>query len=314
MRIVVAGSGQLAVGLTQSLLESDHEVVGIVQNGRKTRGWARDVKRGWALVSGPADTMLGLAGLHRLPVCWIDRTSPEELAPLRSMDADLLLVGGFSIILRRPILDVPRIGCVNVHSSLLPRHRGPNPFAAAVLSGDTESGVTFHIMDEGIDTGPIVEQFPFGVSSKDTTLSVYEQACHVAAANVVAVVDLIARSGLNGRPQDERMATYEHQIGPEDARIDWSRPAAEIDRQRRGCRSLLLPSFAWRGRTVHISQMKWDAAPVAASPGTVLQSHPFVKVATGLGTVTIATAYVRKPIPHPWPFWRERPERGEILE
>jgi methionyl-tRNA formyltransferase len=125
MRIAVAGYGLLGAGLTRALLDSNHEIVAIVQNGRKTRGIERAVAVAVSHVFATEGSMLGLARPERLPVVWLNRMDENELAPLRALAPDLLLVGGFGIILKRPILDLPKIGCVNAHSSLLPKHRAP---------------------------------------------------------------------------------------------------------------------------------------------------------------------------------------------
>ena len=109
--------------------------------------------------------------------------------------------GGFSVILKAPILRIPKIGCINMHSSLLPRHRGANPFCGAILAGDEETGITFHVIDEGIDTGPIVHQVAFNLGPRDTAYEVYLRACGLAQDHVAAALDFVANYGLEGLPQ-----------------------------------------------------------------------------------------------------------------
>lgn len=311
MRIAVAGNGPLAVRLMQALIESGHEVVGAIQNGRKTRG----VKRKLTTMAGASlaaeSTVVGLAVRHRVPVVWIDRMDEEELAPMRDLKPDLLLVGGFDIILKKPILALPRLGCVNVHSSLLPRHRGPNPFAAVVLAGETESGVTFHVMDEGIDTGDILDQFAFPIAPHDTAMDVYNNACDVAGRRVVEVMDRISREGLNGTPQDAAKASYDKRPEKEDAYIDWTKPALEIERMVRAFRPVPLARFRYHGHTVIAGRVQMDGAPATAEPGTIVALKPFLKVATGHGTLTMLTAYSIGLLPWVWPPPWGRPKLGE---
>lgn len=300
----------MAVSLLLPLVESSHEVVAVVQNGRKTKGVKRWLLPMWLSGFGGSVSATGLAVRRGIPIVWIDRMA-GDLEPLREREPDVLLVGGFNIILNRSLLDLPRIGCVNAHSSLLPKHRGPNPFCWAVLSDERESGVTFHIIDEGIDTGDILDQTPFEVGARDTALTVYAKACRVASERVVAVMDRIEAEGLRGTRQDHDAATYDKRPTEEDTHIDWTLPAEVIERRARAFRPLLMMRFHFRGRTVRVSRVEFDPAPVEAEPGTVLRARPPVRIATGQGTLIIQTAYCTKPIPYFWPAPWFRPKPGE---
>jgi len=313
MRIALAGSGRLAASIMTALLDSSHELVALAQNARLRRPLGRALATATSRVFGAQTTVLGLAARHRVPVVWVDRMDEEELAPLRGFRPDLLLVGGFSIILNKPLLELARIGSVNVHSSLLPKHRGPNPFLAVIMQGEKETGVTFHMMEAGIDTGDILEQFAFPISDKDTSYSVYQRACNLARERVVGVLDDIEAHGLQGTPQDHKAATYDRRLAGEGVYVDWTRPAREIDRFVRACRPFVMPRFRSRGRDVYLTQMKWDDAPVDAAPGTVIETRPSVKVATGRGTVSILVAYVSGP-PWVWPLLWLRPKSGGKVE
>ena len=313
MRIALAGSGRLAASLMTALLDSPHELVALVQNARLHRPLGRAVATATSRVFGAQTTVLGLAAGHRIPVVWLDRMDEEELAPLRKLAPDLLLVGGFSIILKKPLLELARIGSVNVHSSLLPKHRGANPFLAVLLHGERETGVTFHMMEEGIDTGDIIEQYAFPLSDRDTAHSVYQRACNLARERMVGVLDDIEANGLQGTPQDHEAATYDQRLAGDELYVDWTRPAREIDRFVRACRPFVMPRFRSRGRDVYLTQMEWDDAPVDAAPGTVVEARPSVKVATGRGTVSVLVGYVRRP-PWVWPSLWLRPKPGARME
>ncbi|NIA14060.1 MAG: hypothetical protein GWP08_08260 [Nitrospiraceae bacterium] len=313
MRIALAGSGRLAASIMAAVLDSPHELVALVQNGRTRRGFGRALASATSHVFGARTTVLGLAARHRVPLIWIDRMDQEELAPLRELKPDLLVVGGFSVILNKPLLKLARIGSVNVHSSLLPKHRGPNPFLAVVLHGEKETGVTFHIMEEGIDTGDIIEQYAFPLTDKDTSYSVYQRACNLARERVVEVLDGIEAHGLHGAPQDHKAATYDQRLAGDDTYIDWTRPASEIDRFVRACRPFVMPRFRSRGRNVYVTRIAWDDTPVDAAPGTVIESRPYVKIATGRGTVSILVAYVSSP-PWVWPSLWLRPKPAGKVE
>lgn len=301
MRIAVAGSGRLAAGLIQGLARSQHRIVAVVQNGRATRGLRRVVNSQLAGLLGNDSSVLCWARRLHAPVVWLDRQTADELEGLRAARPDLLLVGGFSIILKRPTLEVPALGCVNVHSSLLPKHRGPNPFQAVILQGEKESGVTFHVVDEGIDTGGIIEQAAFPLEPVDTMLIVYRKSCELGQAMVSEVMDRIERDGIQPCPQDEEQASYDRKAGEADSWIDWRWTAEKIDRLVRGLVPLPIPRFYHDGRVVHVMRARWDPNPVDAPPGTVLALRPSVKVATGLGTVELPGAFTKRPIPWIWP-------------
>jgi methionyl-tRNA formyltransferase len=313
LRVAVAGGGRLGMSLIEPLMASEHEVVAIVQDGRKTRGVRRLLNPWLARLSGSTISVGGFAVRHGLPIVWIDKMAPEELAPLRRLEPDLLLVGGFGIILKEPILQLPRIGCVNCHSSLLPRHRGPNPFAWALLSGDEESGVTFHVMDPGIDTGDILDQTPLPLKDDDSTLSVYRRSCELAAARVVEVVDRIARDGLRGTPQDASRATYERNPTEADAWIRWDRPARAIVRQVRALAPSPAPRFLHDEKLVYVFRADALEDRVDAPPGTVLGGTGAVEVATASGRLRILAAFTRTPLPWVWPSPWQRLRAGEVL-
>ncbi|HNR32157.1 MAG TPA: methionyl-tRNA formyltransferase [Candidatus Hydrogenedentes bacterium] len=314
LRIAIAGGARLGMSMVEPLLHSRHEVVAVVQDGRRTRGWNRVVQPAMARVLGGPFSMPGQARALGLPLVWIDKMTETELDPLRKLDIDLLLVSGFGIILKQPLLDLPRIGCVNCHSSLLPRHRGPNPFAAVLLSDDDETGVTFHVMERGIDTGDILDQGSFALRPTDTVLTVYRRCCELAASRVVPLVDRIEREGLRGTPQDADKATYEKNPSVADAWIDWTRSASKIDRQIRALGPSPAPRFRFRGRTVYVLRAKPSSIPLDAEPGTVIENRGFVKVATGQGTILLQGAFTPGPVPWFWPAPWCRPRLGEKLE
>lgn len=311
MRIAVAGSGRLAAAMMTALLHSRHELAAVAQDGRMLRGAMRAVQPAldaWM----PGESIAGRAKLMGLPIVWIDAMDGAELAPLRDIAPDLLLVGGFGVILKRPLLELPRIGCVNMHSSLLPRHRGPNPFQAVVLAGERESGVTFHVMNEGIDTGDILAQFPFPVAENATARDVYESACATAAREVIGVMDCIDADGLKGEPQNPADATYDKRLTEADTWIRWTDSAAAIDRLARALYPSMLPRFRHCGCEIRVRRMEISMEPAQAPPGVVIAAGPAgVSVAAGCGVVRIVQA--AGPARLPWPGWWRWPYEGELL-
>ncbi len=310
MRIAVAGGGRLAVTLLRRLLESSHDIVAVVQNGRRTRGIRRTLRPWWLGLWGGETTMPGIAKRRGIPIVFIDEMGEDELRPLRSLKPDVLLVGGFDIILKRLILDLPSIGCVNAHSSLLPKHRGPNPFCAVLLAREKETGVTFHLMEENIDTGAILDQQAIPIGKRDTALTLYARACVVAGEQVIGVMDHIERCGLQGTPQDEQAVSYEKKATPKDMAIDWAQSAEAIDRHVRA-HVMMGAHFHAHGRKVCVERTTHSCEPVDAAPGTVLSSGTAIRIATGCGVVAIEAAYTVSPVVLSWPAWWNRPKQGE---
>lgn len=313
MRIAIAGSGQLAASMLFPLLDSDHEVAAVLLDGRSITGIKRSLSPLSDVILGNTGGLAFHALRHGLPIVWLDRMDEEELAPLRALHVDIVLVGGFGIIFKRPILDLPKIGCVNMHSSLLPKHRGPNPFCAVILAGEQESGVTFHIMEEKIDSGDILEQASFPLTPDDTPYSIHAKSCSLAAEWVVPVMDRIQAKGLHGVPQDVSQATYDKRPTRADAFIHWAAPAEQIERQVRALRSIHTPWFSHRGKTVHVTQVRVDYDDSRTSPGTILSNKPYVRIAAGNGSVDLVSAYTAGPVPLPWPVPWHRPKIGESM-
>ena len=313
MRIAVVGSGTLSVQMLAPLLASRHAVVAAILDGRVSKGWKRWLEPAAARYFRGAYSLGGQARKRGVPIFYIDTMSEAELAPLRKLDIDLILVGGFSIILKKPLLDLPRIGCVNTHSSLLPRHRGPNPFSAAILAGDTETGVTFHWMNEGIDSGDILVQGILPITADTTMIGLYNEACRQSGAMIVDLMDRIEAGTVQATPQDTALATYEKRCTVADSWIDWNESAEAIERKVRGMSPQPYVRFRWKNHLVLLHRVSFDPHPTDAPPGTVLDNRPCITVATGSGTVSLRVAFRQKPIPWLWPGFGKRPDVGEVL-
>jgi len=315
MRIAIAGTGRLGTSLLNPLLDSTHEVVAVILNGRATKGHRRWLDPFLGRFTGENLSVAGVAARYGVPRVFIDRMTDDELAPLRDLEPDLILVGGFAIILKQPILHLPEYGCINCHSSLLPYHRGPNPFTAAILAGDDLTGVTFHQMDEGIDTGPIVKQYEVTIRPDETAGSLYERCCEIARAKVCDVVDAIENAGgITGAAQNPDAGSYKKKLEGDDLFLDWTDPAEYLERKIRACNPFTLARFRCRGHVVYVTRAACDTDPVDAPPGTVLESRRQVRVATAQGSLTVQVAMTRTPVPWVWPSPLNHPKAGETLQ
>lgn len=314
MRIIVAGSGRLGVSVLEPLLDSHHEVVALAQNGRGVSPWQRRAKRVFAAALPATDAPIRHALRHNVPLLWWAQQDETELAQVREFNPDLIITCGFSVILKPTLLELPRIGCVNVHSSLLPQHRGPTPFTWIIWGKDTESGVTFHVTEPTIDTGAILDQVRFPVEENETAVTLYHKSCEFVRERVVAVLDRVAHDGLNGTPQNPEHATYDPKPDDDALRLDWTQPAEELHRRVRGAFPFFYTHFSYQGRKVRVIRTTFDAAPVSAAPATVLHRGRGIKVATGAGSLTIELALVGRRVPRPWPGIANAPRAGDRLE
>jgi len=313
MRIAFAGSGYLGASLVRPIMESRHELVALIQDGRGVGKLSRRAHPPLNRWLRGDRSLMGIAARAGIPIVWLNRMDPHELAPLAEAAPDLILVGGFGIILKSPVLNLPRLGCVNTHSSLLPRHRGPNPFTSAILAGDAESGVTFHRMDEGIDTGPILARHRVSIEPHETAGTLHKKLSNLAGEQVLSMLDAVERGGLDGTPQDPALATYDKAPKLEDTYIDWAEPAEGIERRIRALNPIHRSRFWWRGRFVYVLRAEYDEKPVNAEPGTVLRVRPRVVVATGKGRLMLRAAYTYAPLPWSWPAPWSGPQKGEVL-
>jgi len=228
MRVAFAGTPQFAVPTLLALQGSQHELVGVLTQPDRPRG------RGRHLSPSPVKAALRPGVPLAQPS---SLRSPEEQAELIAWRPDVLVVVAYGLILPRAVLDIPRFGCVNVHASLLPRWRGAAPVERALLAGDTTTGVTIMLMDEGLDTGPILLQREVAIDPSDTGTSLRARLAGIGAPLLLEALPGLAAGTTSPRPQPSEGITYARKLEKSEALIDWSRPAVEIERRVRGLES-----------------------------------------------------------------------------
>ncbi len=224
MRIAFAGTPEFAVPTLLALISSQHQLVGVLTQPDRPRG------RGQRLSPSPvkAATPLSLP-LAQPPTL----RSADDRAQLVAWRPDVLVVVAYGLILPKEVLQIPRLGCVNVHASLLPRWRGAAPVERALLAGDETTGVTIMLMDEGLDTGPTLMRQSLTIDPADTGASLREKLASRGAPLLLEALQGLAEGSLHPQPQSAEGATYARKLEKREAPIDWSRSAAEIERQVR---------------------------------------------------------------------------------
>jgi methionyl-tRNA formyltransferase len=287
LRIVFAGTPEFAVPPLDALHGAGHELAAVYTQPDRPAG------RGQALTASPVKRRaleLGLAVEQPVSL-----KSPEAVDRLRAFGADLMVVVAYGLILPQAVLDVPRLGCWNIHASLLPRWRGAAPIQRAILAGDASTGITIMQMEAGLDPGPmlLVRETPIGPREHGGAL--HDRLSVLGAEAIVAAIDAWQAGGLSARPQPAEGATYAAKIRKEEARIDWTQPAVAIDAQVRAFNPWPVAETTWDGKQLRIWQSEPEsaAAQAGAVPGTVLESAGGrIVVATGNGVLRLQQVQV----------------------
>lgn len=225
MRLVFAGTPDFAAEHLQALLAGSHQVVAVYTQPDRPAG------RGQKLMPSPVKQ---LAQAHGIPVYQPQTLrAPEAQAELAALAPDLMVVVAYGLILPQAVLDIPRLGCINSHASLLPRWRGAAPIQRAIEAGDSLSGVTVMRMEAGLDTGPMLLKVTTPISTEDTGGSLHDRLAQLGPVAVLEAIEGLAAGTLTGELQNDAQATYAHKLNKDEARLDWARPAVELDRQVR---------------------------------------------------------------------------------
>ena len=276
MRIAFMGTAELAGPCLEAVAKvPGHEVVAVVTQPDRPKG--RDLKPAPPPVKAVAER-LGLPIQQPLKI-----RDPAAIDALCAAQPDLVIVVAYGQILPKPALDIPRLGCVNVHTSLLPRWRGAAPIQYAILHGDHETGVTTMYMDEHMDTGDIILQRAQLIHADDTSATLHDRLAKLGAALLTETVMLICEDKAPRVKQDETLATYAKKITKEDGRIDWTRSAVEIGRQIRAF-------DPWPSAYTHAGGLLlkvWKAEIVEGVTGNHGELQEGFVVATGHGGVRI---------------------------
>ncbi len=208
---------------------------------------------------------------------------PAEIARLAELDADLVLVAAYGLILPPAVLTAPRLGCVNIHASLLPRWRGAAPVQRAIEAGDRESGVSFFVMDEGIDTGPLLARFPLPLPPRIRAPELHDRLAALAAERVVEVLEDYARGRIRPRPQPAEGASYAAKVRKEEGHLDFTAPAALLERRIRAF-DPWPGTWCFHGET-RLLVHEAEVVAGAGTPGTVIR--PPLVVACGRDALAI---------------------------
>ncbi|MGU5661766.1 methionyl-tRNA formyltransferase [Aeromonas sanarellii] len=282
LKLIFAGTPDFAARHLAALLSSGHEVVAVYTQPDKPAG------RGQKLTASPVKE---LALAHSLPVYQPASLRNEAAqAELAALGADLMVVVAYGLILPKAVLDTPRLGCINVHGSLLPRWRGAAPIQRSIWAGDAETGVTIMQMDVGLDTGAMIRKVSCPIAADETSASLYDKLAGLGPQALVDTLNAMAAGDTVAEPQDDALANYAEKLSKEEARIDWSMDAVAIERCIRAFNPWPISWFEVAGQTVKVWQAEVVPQAHGQAAGTLLKADKQgIEVATGQGVLRLLT-------------------------
>ena len=280
MKIIYAGTPEFAVPALQSLIDSRHEMVAVYTQPDRPAG------RGRKLQMSPVKQ---LALSHALPVFQPSNFREQaDIDALQALRADLMVVAAYGLLLPAPVLSAPRLGCVNIHASLLPRWRGAAPIQRSILAGDAETGITLMQMDEGLDTGGMLAWSRLQINADSSAAELHDRLMVMGAELLMAQLDDIEAGTIQAEIQDDDLACYASKLNRHEAHIDWSKSADELAREVRAFNPWPVSHTELQGRNVKI----WVALASRESsdrpPGWIIgHDRHAVRVSCGSGTLHI---------------------------
>ncbi|MGB6187883.1 MAG: methionyl-tRNA formyltransferase [Aeromonas molluscorum] len=282
LKLIFAGTPDFAARHLAALLSSDHEVVAVYTQPDKPAG------RGQKLMASPVKE---LALAHQLPVYQPASLRNEEAqAELKALGADLMVVVAYGLILPKLVLDAPRLGCINVHGSLLPRWRGAAPIQRSIWAGDAETGVTIMQMDVGLDTGAMIRKVTCPIAPDETSASLYDKLAELGPQALVETLNAMAAGNAVAEQQDDAQANYAQKLSKEEARIDWSMDAVAIERCIRAFNPWPISWFEVADQTIKVWQAEVLEAEHGQHAGTLLKADKQgIDIATGHGILRLLT-------------------------
>lgn len=281
LKIIFAGTPDFAARHLDALLASEHQVVGVFTQPDRPAG------RGNKLTPSPVKL---LAQAHDIPVFQPKSLKPEENQHLvADLQADIMVVVAYGLILPKAVLAMPRLGCINVHGSLLPRWRGAAPIQRSLWAGDTETGVTIMQMDVGLDTGDMLHKLSCPITAEDTSASLYEKLAQLGPQGMLLTLDLLASGNARPEVQDEALASYAEKLSKEEARLDWSLTAAQLERCIRAFNPWPMSYFMIEEQPVKV----WQASVLPhqnKQPGEIVHADKQgIQIATADGVLNLVS-------------------------
>ena len=282
LRIVFMGTPAFAVPALRALVERGHVVVGVYTQPDRRAG------RGRKLRASPVKTFAEECGLPVFQPRSLRQDTESARSELAELAPDAVIVAAYGLFLPEKVLQLPRLGCLNIHPSLLPKHRGPSPVATAILDGDEATGVTIMLLDEGIDTGPILAQRETRIAADETAEGLTNRLFELGSNLLIDSLDRWEQGQIVPKPQSDDDASFTRRLEREDGRIDWNQSADSLARRVRAFTPWPGTFTTWRGKTLKILRARPVNRSSDGSPGTVVRlDDSTIAVLTGNGALEV---------------------------
>lgn len=280
LRIIFAGTPDFAARHLDALLSSEHQIVGVFTQPDRPAG------RGKKLMPSPVKVLAEEKGI---PVFQPVSLRPQENQQIvAGLQADVMVVVAYGLILPKAVLEMPRLGCLNVHGSLLPRWRGAAPIQRSLWAGDTETGVTIMQMDVGLDTGDMLYKLSCPITAEDTSATLYDKLAQLGPQGLLATLTQIATGTATPEIQDETQVTYAEKLSKEEALLDWSLPAEQLERCIRAFNPWPMSYFVIEDQPVKVWKASVINSQAKAEPGTIIEANKQgIQVATAEGILNL---------------------------
>lgn len=276
IRIVYAGTPDFSVPALSALIQSDHEVVAVYTQPDRPAGRGRE----------PRPSPVKLKAIeHNIPVFQPESLKTvEEQQRLSELKPDLMIVTAYGLLLPQAVLDIPRLGCINIHASLLPRWRGAAPIQRSILAGDKTTGITIMQMDQGLDTGAMLAKAECAISFDDTGSSLHDRLMALGAETLMAMLPAYIRGETQLETQDDALATYAGKLSKQEAEIDWSQPAEHIERSVRAYNAWPVAFTHWRKKGQKKGHNRGKAETLRVWKSMVLENRSTELAGTVIGS------------------------------
>lgn len=280
LRIIFAGTPDFAARHLDALLSSGHQVVGVFTQPDRPAG------RGKKLMPSPVKVLAEEKGLLVFQPASLRPQENQQL--VAELNADVMVVVAYGLILPKAVLDMPRLGCINVHGSLLPRWRGAAPIQRSLWAGDAETGVTIMQMDIGLDTGDMLHKLSCPITAKDTSGSLYDKLAELGPQGLIETLKQLTNGSAKPEVQDEALVTHAEKLSKEEARVDWSLSAEQLERCIRAFNPWPMSWMEIDGQPVKVWQASVIHTETDATPGTIVDANKHgIQVATGSGILNL---------------------------
>ncbi|WP_227319224.1 methionyl-tRNA formyltransferase [Cedecea davisae] len=280
LRIIFAGTPDFAARHLDALLSSQHQVVGVFTQPDRPAG------RGKKLMPSPVKVLAEEKGIPVFQPATLRKAENQQL--VADLNADVMVVVAYGLILPLAVLEIPRLGCVNVHGSLLPRWRGAAPIQRSLWAGDAETGVTIMQMDVGLDTGDMLYKLSCPIEAEDTSGTLYDKLAGLGPEGLLDTLQQLASGTAKPEVQDEALVTYAEKLSKEEARIDWNLSAVQLERCIRAFNPWPMSWLEIDGQPLKVWRASVIPAQASAAPGTIVAvSKSGIQVATSDGILNL---------------------------